>query len=275
MASASGVARVSYITSSRVVDVQSSSPAGHSAFGFSRFPESGLEAKPVFVAISKDADIAQAISTKSSTLTTVAISHPDAPLVSRLLIALPPVSTTPLVVNIAINHAELSRTLTLRSAAPFVLFSGSAHQAHDHALLAARLADTEKKAVLHIFLNGVNADEPDVEDIPEASIRSFMAAPVRDVPILNGNGHISNAQANGHANGHTSGSVPASPTTNGHTRVDSLLRDLDDGPDSDLYRAYSAASLSTLALVRRALKSSSYAGSSHPKVVAVSLSMYF
>lgn len=264
MTGADVVARVSYLTSSRVVDIQSLRIPTGSAFGFPRL--SALEAKPTFVALPKDADLAQAISFPSSPLTTLTISHPDANLLSRLLVALPPASSSPLVVNIAINHSELSRTLTLRSAAPFVLFSGTVHQAHDNALLAARLASTEKKAVLHIFLNGVEADGPDVPEIPETSIRSFITAPSRDGAVLP-NGHT-NGDANSHTNGHVNGLV------NGHSRVDSLTRDLDDSPESHLYRAYAGAALSTLALVRRAMKSSTYAGASHPEVVAISLSAY-
>jgi sulfite reductase (NADPH) hemoprotein beta-component len=263
MESTKGVARVSYITSSRLVDVQSAPGPFPSAFDFSHFAH--LEAKPGVVRLSKDSDIAQAISSLDTFLTTLTITHPDATLVSRLLVALPPASLMPLVVNIAIDNSGLSRVLTLRSASPYVLFSGTTWQAHDYALLAARLASTEKKTVLHIFLADGASGEGDVPDIPETSIQAFMAAPVRSGATLNETSTIPNGHANGHVIGHL-------PKANGHSRTDSLSRDLDDSLESDLYRAYSGAALSTLALVRRAVKSSSYAGSSHAEVIAITLS---
>lgn len=263
MESAKGVARVSYITSSRVVDVQSAPGPSPSAFNFSHFAH--LEAKPTVLRLPKDSDIAQPISSLEAPLTTLTITHPDATLVSRLLVALSPASLSPLVVNIAIDNSGLSRILTLRSAAPYVLFSGTPHQAHDHALLAARLASTEKKSVLHIFLVDGPPDDVNAPEIPEASIQSFMAAPDRSGVTLNEISRIPNGHANGHVNGHL-------PKANGHIRADSLTRDLDDSLESDLYRAYSSAALSTLALVRRAMRSSSYAGSSHAEVVAITLS---
>lgn len=267
MESARGVARVSYITSSRLVDVQSAAGPLSSAFNFSHFAH--LQAKPTVVRLSKDADIAQAVSFPDIPLTTLTITHPDAILLSRLLVALPPAFLMPLVVNIVINTTELSRTLSLRSAAPYMLFSGTAYQAHDHALLAARLASTEKKAVLHIFLADNTPHEADVPEIPEASIRSFMAAPTRPEVTLNDASTVPNGKANGQANGHVNGHLPK---PNGHTRTYSLSQDLDDSPESDLYRAYSGAALSTLTLVRRTIKSSSYAGSAHAEMVAITLS---
>lgn len=263
------VARVSYITSSRLVEVQSAPRPFPSGFNFSRFAY--LDAKPTIVRLPKDSDIAQAISFSDTSLTTLTITHPDATLLSRLLVALPPMASLPLVVNIAIDNSELSRTLTLRSAAPYMLFSGTAHQAHDHALLAARLASAEKKVVLHIFLANSASDEGDVPDISEALIRSFMAASDRPGATLNEAHTVVNGMANGYANGHVNGYLPKA---NGHLKTDSLLGDLDDSPESDLYRAYSAAALSTLSLVRRTIKSSSYDGSSRAEVVAIALSMY-
>lgn len=272
MSSADHVGRVAYITSSRLIEVQSSLlPRQDSSVAFNFSPYGSLEAQPELVSVPKDADIAQILSTPTS-LTTLAVSFPDPSLISRLLVFLPSLSLTPLVVNIAIDRQTLSRALTLRSSLPFVLFSGTTVQAHDHALLAARLAHTEKKAVLHIFLSetGPNSQHALV-DIQEALITRFIAAPPRTGAVTNRDGHHANgngkANGNGHAiNGH------AKTNGHGHVRTDSLARDLDDSPDSDLYRAYSGAALSTLALVRRAMRSSTYTGPAHPQVVAIALS---
>lgn len=276
MSSVSSVARISFLSSAVVVNV-TPGDADSSLFGatYSSLAASNSESKPLLKSIPRTADIERALDIPT-TLTTLTLSSPSRSSIARLLVTLPPLANTPLVVNLAVEAQNLSGVLDLRSSVPYVLLSGTRQQAHDNALLAARLSYTEKKAVLHIFLSNSSAAIA-FGDVPETSIRTFLNAPKRAGATANGNARPNGLTANGNghaipngvANGH------AKPNGLSHSRTDSISKDLDDSPESDLYRGYSAAALSTLALVRRAIRPSVYAGPTEPDSVVVTLGQLF
>lgn len=95
----------------------------------------------------------------------------DPQLLNSLLLHLPELSATPTVFHIAV-HSDLSNALVLLSSLPFVLYSRSAQQAHDHALLASRLAFTHSVAVLHIFHLDHHSDS--LQTVDDDQIPAFL-----------------------------------------------------------------------------------------------------
>ncbi|KAG9312937.1 hypothetical protein JVU11DRAFT_6371 [Chiua virens] len=88
----------------------------------------------------------------------------------RLVLLATELSSLPLVLHLAIKD-DLSDVLPLQSAFLFFLISYTPQEAHDNALLASRLARTEKKAVIHVFYE--LADGPVVE-IAEEDVQPFL-----------------------------------------------------------------------------------------------------
>ena len=88
----------------------------------------------------------------------------------RLVLLATELSSLPLVLHIAVKD-DLSDVLLLQSAFPFFVISYTSQEAHDNALLASRLARTEKKAVIHVFYE--LADGP-VADIAEEDVQPFL-----------------------------------------------------------------------------------------------------
>jgi sulfite reductase (NADPH) hemoprotein beta-component len=105
-------------------------------------------------------------------LTTLTTSANPAGL-TRLLLHLGEISKSPVVIHIAV-HEDLSDVLLLRSSIPFFLLSTSVQKSHDNALLAARLARVERKAVIHAFY--VSSPVLSIEELAEQQIRAFILA---------------------------------------------------------------------------------------------------
>ena len=161
----------------------------------------------------------------TSNLTTFTASASSQTVV-RLLSHINDISDSPVVLNLAIQD-DLSDALLLRAAVPFFLVSSTTQQVHDNALLAARLARLEKKAVVHAFFLSANGTA--VDELPEEQIVSFLLASKRPKsPSNQGDGQAANGTGpNGHA---------------------------EDEESAALLQAYRSAAIETLALVRRPVK---------------------
>ncbi|KAH9888942.1 sulfite reductase subunit beta [Cubamyces lactineus] len=170
--SVSAVSRIAYLASDVVVN--SLSPTGPSLF------------QTVLNALASSADSRAAVTNlpfganagdtllrhrSARLLSYTALAHPQ--VLNHLLLHLPELSATSTVFHIAVTD-DLSDALVLQSSLPFVLYSRTAQQAHDHALLASRLAFIESTAVLHIFHVG-DESEP-VEEVDADRIAPFLYA---------------------------------------------------------------------------------------------------
>ncbi|KAH6916147.1 sulfite reductase subunit beta [Coprinopsis sp. MPI-PUGE-AT-0042] len=255
--SVEAVARVAYLSSEVVVDSQSIGPST------SKFSET-------FAALSKatghkatviptpfGGDPGSTLLRYASDLTTFT-AVASSQVVTRLVLHLSDISTRPVVLHLAVQD-DLTDVLYLRSAVPFFILSHTAQEAHDNALLASRLARQEKKAVAHVFF--ASNDHALVDEVADDKIFPFLLAkphpssspstPTGHVtPPTNGiAGHV-----NGHVNGHTNGISP-------------LIGLTDDPTATQLVKAYEAAALDTLTLVRRPRRALTSHGASDPHTV--------
>ncbi len=193
----------------------------------------------------------------------------------QLLPHLPQLASSPVVVHVEVD-GDLSDVLLLQSAVPYILHSTSEHQAHDNALIASKLALSERKAVIHVFQAVGPGDLTPVEELPECKIRDLLAS-ASDSTSLKANveNFIADGRGNGHAIGYANGHA------NGHSKeVSSLAPSKVNDPDSSesffegddlaivrLYYAFESASLATAAVTQRAVLPLSYRGSSDPHTV--------
>ncbi|KAH9044260.1 sulfite reductase subunit beta [Lactarius hengduanensis] len=220
----------------------------------------------------------------------------SSPSLIRLLPHVSELSSLPIVFHIA-AQGDLADALVLREVVPYFIHSSSAQQAHDNALLASRLARTERKAVVHVFHVGRMGDK--VDEVAEDEVKPFIIAekharslskaagrpkspiarshsssPTRPYSPVPGyaNGH-SSGHPNGFANGHTrkgndpdkrQSSRPATPTT------PTVLVPVDSNT-SELLEGYEAAALATLSLTRRSQLALAQHGSNEPRVVVFGL----
>jgi sulfite reductase (NADPH) hemoprotein beta-component len=214
----------------------------------------------------------------------------SSPSLIRLLPHFSELSDRPIVFHIA-AQGDLVDALVLREVVPYFIHSSSAQQAHDNALLASRLARTERKAVVHVFHVGGMGDK--VEEVAEDKVKSFVlaekqkrtpskAATPSQSPIAR-----SSSPSPRHANGHTDGHVNG--FANGRSRKGS---DGDgrqaSGPTTQtpttptfvvpvnpttaaLLEGYQAAEFSTLALLRRSQLALAQYGSNEPHTVIFGL----
>lgn len=120
-------------------------------------------------------------------------------LLTRFVPYLATLVNTPSVLHIA-TGADHADVLALRSSGLIILHSSTASEAHDHALLATRIASTTKRAVLHFFDDVDDAQSGAVVDeVTEADLKSFLASTASSSSAAtNGvNGHATNGHANG------------------------------------------------------------------------------
>ncbi|KAF8271577.1 hypothetical protein EI94DRAFT_1697999 [Lactarius quietus] len=215
----------------------------------------------------------------------------NSPSLIRLLPHFSELSTRPIVFHIA-AQGDLGDALVLREVVPYFIHSSGAQQAHDNALLASRLACTERKAVIHVFHVGGVADK--VEEVAEDKVKPFIFAenPARALsktaalpqsPIAqshspspqpsspvprHGNGH-----PNGFANGYSrkgsdaNGRLSSSPAT---ATISTFVVPVNPATAA-LLEGYDAAALATLALLRRSQLALAQHGSSEPHTVIFGL----
>jgi sulfite reductase (NADPH) hemoprotein beta-component len=234
------ITRIAYITSDVLIH---SGPAQQHSDPFQSVIPSTTHHPSAIIPLQVNADAAHHILKAPSTTALITVTLSSAEVLTRLLPHLPSFASTPLVIH-ALIEDDISSVLALRNVIPYIIYSSTAQLAHDHALLAARLARTERKPVLHFF----HAHPETVDEVSEDKVPPFLVAEKR--PHATVNGHT-------HSNGHVH--------PNGDTHVESP-------PETDeLFAAYESASLSTLALVRHALRPFIYTGAAHPSTLLISL----
>ena len=168
--SVSAVARIAYLASDVVINSLSST--GPSPF---EAAYRTLSASPVTRAVvnhlpfGADAGVSLLRHRSARLLAYTALAHPQA--LNNLLLHLPELSSTPTVFHVAVS-SDLSDALVLFSSLPFVIHSRTAQQAHDHALLASRLAFTQSTAVLHIFHVGDETEA--LNSVDDDSVLAFL-----------------------------------------------------------------------------------------------------
>lgn len=290
--SVAAVARVAYLSSDAVVD----SPSAFSLY-WKSLSQDALRSKTV------------SILPHGSNPTPALLRHSAASLLSyttasssaliRLLPHLSELSSQPLVIHI-VAQGDLADALVLRVAVPYFIHSSSPQQAHDNALLASRLAHTERKAVVHVFHIGDKNDS--VDEVAEDRVKPFIYAEKRtrtsstasvrarspvpgrpQSPIARSYSpsptrpysptpKYANGVTNGFINGHArKGSDsdgrrsprPGTPGTPTFIPVDPITAGLLEG--------YEAAALATLALVRRSQRALVQRGHNEPRTVIFGL----
>ena len=170
--SVAAVARIAYLASDVLLNSLSSSapsPFKTSLDALTATPDT--KAVVSHLPFGADAGAALLRHRSARLLSYTAVAQPQA--LNSLLLHLPEISSTPTVFHVAVSD-DLSDALVLQSSLPFVLYSRTAQQAHDHALLASRLAFTESIAVLHIFETGDHTEV--VEEIDGDRISPFLFA---------------------------------------------------------------------------------------------------
>ncbi|KAA1468781.1 sulfite reductase subunit beta [Dentipellis sp. KUC8613] len=245
------VARVAHLTSDVVVESESA---------FSEYWKSGPSSSahsPSVISLPRGADAASFL-LREQTATLLSYTTTSSQALTRLLPHLAELSTRPVVLHIAVEN-DLTDALIIRSAVPYFLHSSTAQQAHDTALLASRLARSERKAVVHVFHVG-DANET-VEEIAEDRVQPFLLAEKVGTP--KNVSRPATPDLNG-TNGTAVLTPPLSPLS------PSSVISLDPATD-ELLKAYEAAALSTLALVRRPQHPCSRRGSASPQTAIVTL----
>ena len=225
----SAVARISYLTSDVLLDVAGNNL--RSAFT-THYAKLQAYRPPKLVNVPNGADLSLRIpkTTENASLVTVTL-HAERDVLTRLIPSLAALASTPLVLNVAVQ-GDLSSVLALRTVVDFLVHSNTAEQAHDNALLAARLARTERVIVLHAFQFNASGS---LTEVDELKVRPFLEAPKREG--TNGT----------HANGH-----------GGSDHLDSFLSE--SIQEDSRISQYNEATLATLAVVRRTVLPVHYHG---------------
>ncbi|KAG6856550.1 hypothetical protein H0H87_003232, partial [Tephrocybe sp. NHM501043] len=214
MSALSAVARIAYRASDVLVDSQPSH------FADTYRP---LANGPRILSAPSGSDAGEIILRNTQARLVSFTTSSSSQVLTRLVLHLAEISSHPVVLHIALQD-DLSDAILLRAAVPFFLVSSTPQQAHDNALLASRLAQTERKAVVHAFYPGISP-EP-LSELPEDKILPFLLSDKRPITP-------------GHVTPITADQQSASIT--------------DDPAVSALFKAYEAAALETLTQTRRPL----------------------
>ncbi|TDL23677.1 sulfite reductase subunit beta [Rickenella mellea] len=264
----SAVARIAFATSDVVVDCQPPLPE---TSPFAQTYKNPSDSKtttgcsPTVISIPHGADSGSSLLHHHSANAVSYTVSSDRLVLARILPHLPELSSRPVVLHIAVR-GDLSDALLLRAAVPFFLYSSTVQRAHDHALLASRIARTEKRAVVHAFEEG----EGDIGEVIHADkIRAFLLSPKRASRHLNGNGN----SIGDHSHSNPANGAGSDNPTNGH--VESHATPSEDMSSTADYEAYESASLATLSLVRRAVRPWTQSGEEFPHTVVITLGQTF
>ena len=262
--SQNAVARIAYLASDIVLDVlpRDFSPSLYQ-------PTFSSSVAPNIISVRYGADPGSILLARKDAGITSLTASSSKDVLRHLIPHLSELSSRSLVLHVAVN-GDLSDALALRSSIPFVLHSSSAQQAHDHALLASRIARLEHKAVLHIF--HVSHAAEGVSQVEAETVKPFLESERRHSRTnsthnaLNGfNGHSNGANWNENGNDSGSEPFPLTPSSLKHFNTE------DDPALFDLFKAYEFACLDTLVIVRRALRPLSYSGPAHASTLLFTL----
>jgi len=227
--SITAVGRVAYLTSD--VLLNSLPPPPDASVFAEAFLNAGRASvhKPKVISSPSAADDGQSILRNASNLTTLT-TLANLPSLTRLLPHLGEISASPVVIHIAV-YEDLSDVLLLRSSVPFFILSTTTQKAHDNALLAARIARAERKAVIHAFYISSGTL---FQELAEDQIQSYLFAVKHP------------SQINGQAKNQPD-------------------------PSTDLLGVYQEAALRLSALINRPLSTFSSQGSIEPQTVILIL----
>lgn len=236
----SAVARISYLTSDVVVNVAGNNLS--SAFT-THYAKLHAYRPPKLVNVPNGADLALRIpkASENASLVTVTL-HAEQDVLTRLIPSLAALASTPLVLNVAVQ-GDLSSVLALRTVVDFLIHSNTAEQAHDNALLAARLARTERVIVLHAFQFNASGT---LTEVDELKVRPFLVAPKPE------------GANETHANGH-----------GGSDHLSSFLSE--PVQEDSRTAQYNEAVLATSAILRRTILPVHYQGKSNATIALVTL----
>jgi sulfite reductase (NADPH) hemoprotein beta-component len=291
--SVSAVARVAYLSSDAVVD---------SSSVFSEYwkslPPHALRSTTI-TTLPHGSDPTPALLRHGAT-SLLSYTAPSSSALIRLLPHLSELSARPVVIHV-VAQGDLGDVLALRAAVPYFIHSSSPQQAHDNALLASRLARTERKPVIHVFHLGNENDK--VEEVAEDKVKPFLFAEKRTRTLSRATARAhspvagrpqspvsrpyspsptrpyspapkhANGHASGHPNGHprkgsdSDGRHSPRPATPGTPTVAIPV----DPITAELWEGYEAAALTTLALVRRSQRALTQRGPNDPHTVIFGL----
>ncbi|KAF9462962.1 sulfite reductase subunit beta [Collybia nuda] len=171
MAALTAVARIAYLSSDVVVDSQPAPPVSSAFTEKYNSLEKRSRLRPRILAVPFGADPGATILRNSNANLVSFTTSSHTQVLTGLVLHLSELSALPVVLHLAVKD-DLSDALLLRSAVPYFLLSYTSQQAHDNALLAARLARSERKAVVHVFFNTEDQESP--LEIPEDDILQFL-----------------------------------------------------------------------------------------------------
>ncbi|KAJ3720916.1 hypothetical protein C8R42DRAFT_721663 [Lentinula raphanica] len=263
----STVARIAYIASEILVDSLPPLPlTSEFRSSFTSVSRSSRR-RPNLITVPHGGDPAATLLRANGDALTSFTALSNSQTIAKLVLRLAELASTPLVLHIALLN-DLSDVLLLRTVVPYFLLSTNSQQAHDNALLASKLARSQKKAVVHAFFT--TGSDIAVE-LPEEDIINLL---FDEKKLVNGQNGYTNG-ANGHSNGQSNGINGHSNGVNGHTNaangVDSPEVVEDDAAALQLFKAYEAAALNTLKAVRRPIRPLTSTGATEPSTVIFTL----
>ncbi|KAJ4473703.1 hypothetical protein J3R30DRAFT_3510969 [Lentinula aciculospora] len=268
MSSLSAVARIAYLASETLVDSLPPLPSNPEfASPFTSVSQLSRR-RPNLISVPYGGDPAATLLRATGSALTSFTTLSNSQTIARLVLRLAELASSPLVLHIAVLN-DLSDVLILRTVVPYFLLSTTAQQAHDNALLASKLARSQKTAVVHAFFSTKEGSDTATE-LSEENVLNFL---FDEKGLVNGSNDHTNG-VNGHANGvngHSGGTNGHTNGVNGHTNgtngIDSSEDVEDDGVALQLFRAYEAAALNTLKAVRRPIRPFTLTGSSEPTTI--------
>ncbi|KIL65542.1 hypothetical protein M378DRAFT_125334 [Amanita muscaria Koide BX008] len=247
------VARIAYLASDVVIHSQPNLPlASSSSFAdtFTSFSKTSHH-QPRTLQVPVGADAGSTISRYSDAGVVAFTASSSTQLVSRLVLHLSDLSSKPVVLHLAVDD-DLSDVIQLRSAVPYFILSTSAQQAHDHAVLASRLARVERTVVVHAFYS--TGDGNSIDQISEEKIAQFLFSQNGQRATI-----ASAEKTNGNANGHA------------HTNGRATYRQQEDHELTALYHSFQSVASDTSALLSRPLSALKTQGTEQPHTVLIAL----
>jgi sulfite reductase (NADPH) hemoprotein beta-component len=204
--SAAAVARIATLSSSALLHVASSASTSVFSKGLqdtSKYSGNAVEIEQVSTLADPASQLVRVTRQQNSSKKPALVSFlatADQTLLTSLVPHLATLLTTPTVISIA-TKGEHADVMALRSSGLILLYSSSPTQAHDHALLAARIAFSRSTAVLHFFDDATGSVE---DEITESDIKTLLNRGKASSQSngINGEAHSNgNGLSNGHSNG--------------------------------------------------------------------------
>ena len=179
--SVSVVARIAYLSSDVLVDLNPAFPQISSFAERFGSLSNTIERKPTIISLPAGADPASSILRNNHAALVSFTSLSNSQVLARLVPHIAELSRLPVVLHFAVNF-DLSDVLLLRSAVPFFLLSTTVQQSHDNAILASKLARMEKKAVMHVFYQ--DCYDELLDEVTDDQLQQFLTAENGGTPSI-------------------------------------------------------------------------------------------